>query len=83
MGALAAKVHAVGGRLDLEMPPVLERHAPPRARCSDGSKLIFGARMAGEPELVEAPIDAAACQCALLSAGDRPVNVGGSGFVRT
>lgn len=81
MQGLAAMAKANGGRLDLEMPAELERHRTSSSSLLGWIKVIGGAHMAGEPELVEAAIDASERQCSTgLRWPERPVKVGGGGF---
>jgi len=81
MKGLAAMVRSNDGRLDLELPEELERHRTSKSALLGWIKVIGGAQMSGEAELVEAAIDASERQCAT---GDRwprrPVRVGGGGF---
>lgn len=81
MQGLAAMARANGGRLDLEMPPELERHRTSATSLLGWIKVIGGAHMAGEAELVEAAIEASERQCATgLRWPERPVKVGGGAF---
>ena len=79
MAGLATMVR--DGRLDLELPEELERHRTARSAIPSWARLIGGARMCGEAELVEAAIDASARQCATGARWpERPVRAGGSGL---
>jgi hypothetical protein len=81
IGALAAMVRHSGGTLELQLPDELERHRTASSALLPWIKLIGGARLCGEPELVEAAIAASARQCATGERWPkRPVAVGGSGF---
>ncbi len=81
MQGLAAMAKANSGRLDLEMPAELERHRTSSTSLLGWIKVIGGAYMAGEPELVEAAIDASERQCSTgLRWPERPVKIGGGGF---
>jgi len=81
MQGLAAMARANNGSLDLEMPAELERHRTSSTSLLGWIKVIGGAHMAGEPELVEAAIEASERQCASGNRWpERPVKVGGGGF---
>lgn len=81
MRGLAAMAKANSGRLDLEMPAELERHRTSSTSLLGWIKVIGGAHMAGESELVEAAIEASERQCSTgLRWPERPVSVGGGGF---
>lgn len=79
MAALAGMVR--DGRLELELPPELERHRTASSPVLPWVKVIGGARMAGEAGLVAAALDASARQCATGERWPgRPVRVGGAGL---
>lgn len=81
VGALAAMVHHSGGTLELTLPEELERHRTSASALLGWIKLIGGARLCGEAELVDAAIVASARQCATGERWpERPLAVGGSGF---
>jgi hypothetical protein len=69
------------GTLPMELPAEPERHHTSSSAVLPWIKVIGGARMVGDEQLIDAAIDASARQCAT---GDqwpnRPVAVGGSGF---
>ena len=79
MAALSAKV--IDGRLDLELPPELERHRTRSSALLPWMKVIGGARMVGDERLINASVDASARQCATGQRWpERPVAVGGAGL---
>ena len=69
------------GPLDLDLPPEPERHHTSSSSLLPWIKVIGGARMVGDEQLIDAAIDASAAQCATGKRWpERPVAVGGSGF---
>ena len=62
MAGLAAMVR--DGRLDLDLPPELERHRTRRSKLLPWIKVIGGARLVGDAELVDAAIRSSAEKCA-------------------
>ncbi|MEZ5255617.1 MAG: hypothetical protein R2705_01590 [Ilumatobacteraceae bacterium] len=79
MQALATMVR--DGHLDLELPEELERHRTASSPVLPWIKVIGGARLAGEDELVQASIAASAKQGATGERWpERPVKIGGAGL---
>ena len=62
MQGLAAMVRANGGRLDMTMPEELERHRTSSTALIPWIKVIGGARMAGEAELVDRADELSQCR---------------------
>lgn len=62
LAGLSAKVG--DGRLDLELPLVMERHRAGRSAVAGWNGVIGGARLLGDRTLYEAALDASARQCA-------------------
>ena len=52
------------GRLELELPPELERHRAASSALGKWNGVIGGARMLGDATLYTAALDASARQCA-------------------
>lgn len=73
MAALSAMVR--DGRLDLDLPPELERHRTRHSKLLPWIKVIGGARLVGDARLVDAAIRSSAEKCATgASWPQRPVD---------
>ncbi|MCB1001585.1 MAG: hypothetical protein KDB40_20005 [Acidimicrobiales bacterium] len=79
MGALSSMVH--DGRLDLDLPPELERHRTRTSKLLPWVKIIGGARLVGDERLVDAAIRSSAEKCATGERWpNRPLDASASGL---